>query len=91
MRYLSFIGYAHAGQTSPAWIFAMKSLIHGDDMTTNADTPSDPQDSRRRPSILKRPWKPTDEHPDPWKPTVIGLVILFIAFVIYRLLRRPRQ
>jgi hypothetical protein len=64
MRYLSFTGHAQAGQTPPAWIFAMKSLIHGDDM----------------------PWKPTDP-----KPTVIALVILLIAFIIYRLLRRPRR
>jgi hypothetical protein len=68
----------------------MKSLIYGDDMTSSADAPSDPQDGPRQPPIIRRPWKPTDERPYPWKPTVIGLVILLIAFIIYRLLRRPR-
>jgi hypothetical protein len=59
-------------------------------MTSSAEIPSDPQESRRK----LPPWKPTDERPDPWKPTAIALAIMLIAFIIYHLchlLRSPRQ
>lgn len=91
MQYLPPSGFAHAGQTLAAWISALRNLVNGDVMTSSEEPPSDSRDNGGQSPVQKRPWKPTTEHPFPWKPTVIGLVISLIVFVFYRLLRRPRQ